>query len=279
MAPPVKPLADDELTLTRALLEAVRKGKKARPPKAPRPPERDIIRPSSASYGARAAAADQYAREHLELEELQAFWAVVDPDPFWSGYFRLQYYFGCRCSEVAIIKKDDVDFKAGELLIRRLKKPVVGEALAHGEGWVLHRYPGVAGALMDRLRHVLDVVPKQNPWLFGSQHRARGAPEKRMERMARIRISPEGWRAVSRSSAQEHFKGLAAQAGIPEGLQHTHVLRHTRATLLFAADRSDREIQNLLGHSSLAITRKYIGWANRMKNRASVAAMLAAEDK
>lgn len=272
---------EDELALAKALVEKIRKGgtKASKPARAPRPPELDIIRPSKASYEERAGAADEYAREHLEPEELQAVWTAVEPDPFWSGYFRLQYYFGCRCSEVAIIMKADVNFKAGELLIRRLKKPAVGSALAHGEGWVLHRYPGVAASLMDRLRRVVEVVPKDNPWLFGSQHRAHGAPEGRTERMARIRISQDGWRAVSRSTAQGHFKELATAAGVPEGLRHTHVLRHTRATLLFAAGHDEREVQNLLGHSSLTITRKYIGWANKMKNRVSVAAMLAEESK
>ncbi len=235
-----------------------------------------LIKQSTASFADRAKAAADYGRMHLEPAELQAFWAAVAGDAFWNGYFKLQYHFGCRCSEVAILLKQDIQLDGREILVRRLKKRVVGESLANGEGWTLHHYTDLPEKLITHLRAVS--VPPKNPWFFGSAQRCHGKGEERVERMARIRIDDNGWRAVSRSTAQNHFQTLATAAGIPKALRHTHVLRHTRATLLFARGAGERDVQYVLSHSSPTITRKYIGWAAALKKRAGLAEMLAGED-
>jgi integrase len=234
-------------------------------------PKMPLIRPTGRPIQERAKAATDAARHHLEPEEVTALWGFLKGDPFWHGYFRLQYHFGCRCSEVAILLKEDVDLVGKQIIIRRLKKRF---EKTNGDGFVQRSYD-IPDGLLPHLTRVQAVVPKDNPWFFGSPHRARG--KERAERMANIRITDGGWRSVSRSSAQLHFAGAAEAVGIPVHLRHTHVLRHTRATLLFARGVPESQVQFLLDHSSPSITKRYLGWADMLKKRASLSALLEDE--
>ncbi len=240
------------------------------------------------------------ARNHLEPGELAALFRVLDADPFWYAYFRFQYFYGCRVSEVAILLKEDVSFEKQQVVVRRLKKKqfakeaVVwscrkckatgklhrsqqvcsqcggaitktgGEKRKVGEGFSEHVY-GLTPRLTQVLQRVADLVPADNPWFFGS---AVKDARQGKERMAQIRQLDGGWRAVSRSSADLKFRRAATAAGLPRRLAHTHVLRHTRATLLLANGAKEENVQFLLGHSSIEITRRYLGEAEALRLRA-----------
>lgn len=233
-------------------------------------------------------------RKHLEPEELVRFFQVLkDPKKasyfgdFWYAYFRIQYYFGCRVSEVAVILKEDISFKENMILIRRLKKrrkrkDENGEALEEGTGYSenVYGFPEVLQHLAKKAIHSNKVkgIPMENPWLFASKVTGR-VPTGESDRMAQIRRipCPTGgfWRAVSRDNADEHFRTAAKIAKIPERLRHSHVLRHTRATLMLAEGAPEEDVRFLLGHSSLDTTRKYLGLAKTLRLRRQDSAELA----
>lgn len=236
-----------------------------------------LIKPTGRPLAERAKEIEQASREHLEPGELAALWKALEPDPFWYGYFRLQYHYGCRCSEIAIVLKEDVSLPkkgAGSVVIRRLKKRDVAEGFHEHHYEMSERLTGV-------LRGVPALVPKDNPWFFGSRYKARkghvAAPTNTGRRMATIRITDGGWRSVSRSAADNAFKAACEAAKIPVNLSHTHVLRHTRGTLLFAQGAQMADVQYLLGHTDPKTTQVYVGWAGDLKRRATMTALLGDE--
>lgn len=283
--------------------------------------EAALIAPTGRSIDEIDAEVRDAQREHLEPDELARLWTALDADPFWLGYFKFQYHFGCRNSEVALLLKEEVSLDKGLVVLRRLKKrdvPTVrcakcGKVGAAGrgddeKGWFLRqhnaeglpcpgsrvpgvevnrkrKYPGgfekysypLPPKLVETMRAAHAVVPKGSPWFFGSAVKADGRD--RYERTASMRIGKDGWRAVARSTAQKWFTWAAASAGIPGQLCHTHVLRHTRATLLFATNVTEAQVQRLLGHSSPTITRRYMHWAESIQQRADLMAILAREEE
>lgn len=250
----------------------------------------DIIKPRGRFAGQEVI--DQ-TRKHLEPAELVRVFQALRDDPFWYGYFRLQYWFGMRVSEVALILKEDVSFEDRMVLVRRLKKrqrPFVtvevdgkkrrraDPSAAAGAGYQEQVY-GLPEKLVPVLWEVKLLVdrsrPAANPWFFASP----GAQVDRAaaERMANIR-RVGGWRAVSRSAADLQFRRAALAGGVPRRLAHTHVLRHTRATLMLAEGVVEEDVRFLLGHSSIATTRRYLGVAQQLRLRAQNSAELALGD-
>jgi integrase len=258
-----------------------------------------------------AAEVIDQSRNHLEPGELASLFHALDDDPFWYAYFRFQYFYGCRVSEVAILLKEDVSFEANQVVVRRLKKKQFateatiwkcrkckatgklhrqqrvcsqcggaitttgGEKRKVGEGFSEHVY-GLTPRLIQILQRVPPLVPKENPWFFGSAVKARVQGK---ERMAQIRQLEGGWRSVSRSLADLKFREAAVAAGLPRRLAHTHVLRHTRATLLLANGAKEENVQFLLGHSHIDITRRYLGQAEALRLRAQTEGRLGDLDE
>lgn len=199
-------------------------------------------------------------RNHLEPTEITAFLKASEDDYFWNSYFILQYWFGCRVSEPALILKEDVSKKEKLIIIRRLKKRGVA-----GYSEEVHHLSKTLRGCVDRL---LEWNEKnglmENPWLFPSPRKTKKIPK---ERLGQLRRQDEGWTSISRMSAHNAFKKYAQIANIPENLQHTHVLRHTRATLLLAQGHKVEHVQILLGHANPATTFKYIGVAESLRNK------------
>lgn len=63
-------------------------------------------------------------RHHLEPEELNAIFEVLKTKSpfFWHPFYFIMYTFGCRVSEVRIIKKEAISYERKEIVIYRLKK-------------------------------------------------------------------------------------------------------------------------------------------------------------
>jgi len=244
-----------------------------------------IIKPSGRFRGQEVIDA---SRKHLEPPEVQRLFtilrepAVEDGErvftfgPFWHGYFAVQYYFGCRVSEVALLLKEDVSFKTNEILIRRLKKRQFqkkgDEVKKVGDGYLECVYgmtPQLAGAVKDALdaHENLGISPK-NPWVFGSSSaKGLGAGDDRMMVIRRTEVDGQTYRAVSRDTADTRFRQAATCARLPAHLRHTHTLRHTRATLALAEGMAEEDVKFLLGHGRIETTRRYLGVAKSLRLR------------
>jgi integrase len=245
-----------------------------------------IIKPTGRFRGQEVIDAN---RKHLEPSEVRRLFAVLKEPlledggrrfsfgPFWFGYFAVQYYFGCRVSEVALLLKEDVSLKTREILIRRLKKrqwkkSEDGEAKKVSDGFTESVY-GMTDALADAVQGVLDVhkelgVSPKNPWLFGSAStRPLGQSNDRMMLIRRTEVGGQTFRAVSRDVADSRFRQAATCARLPKHLRHTHTLRHTRATLALAEGIPEEDVRFLLGHSRIETTRRYLGVAKSLRLR------------
>lgn len=221
---------------------------------------------------------DASTRQHLEPPELQRLFDVLDEDPFWGPYFRLQYFFGCRVSEIAILFENEVSITRRKIIIKRLKK---GKNATRPK-WVEERYPPgmlpktytLPEVLVPELQSVFEWKQEMglggNPFLFPSKRRGNPRPASRLSYL-RLAKGPDGtfYRSVDGSNAHRHFKDACEEADIPDmpGLRRTHVLRHTRATLLYANEASAPQVQHLLGHSSEKITATYLHAAKSMRDR------------
>lgn len=83
----------------------------------------------------------------------------------------------------------------------------------------------------------------------------RGRPELETDRSgAALFLGQRGGR-IDQREVREVIHGLSAQAGVPD--ISPHALRHSAATHMLDGGADLREVQELLGHSSLATTQRY----------------------
>jgi integrase/recombinase XerD len=153
-------------------------------------------------------------------------------DLFWRrdrALLEMLYATGCRASEVANLKMEDVHLDeaycrcTGKGDKQRLV-PLGKKAIAAFSHWIEEERP-VAVARSGR---------EMQPWAFLSY---RGKPLRR-ERM---------WELVKR---------YARRIGAPASMS-PHTLRHSFATHLLAGGADLRQVQEMLGHASIATTQIY----------------------
>lgn len=213
-------------------------------------------------------------RKHLEPAELAAFFRALEGDDFWEPYFRLTYFWGCRVSETALIFA--AELREGRIVIRRLKKKESTDKrgkVKNPGGFAQYSYaiPKTVVPYIDRVlawREAQGLA--ESAWLFPSRYQ--GAWKKNpTERMAALRRSADDPkdRAVSRQSAHNRFKKAAKEGDLPlaKHLRRTHVLRHTRATLMYAASVSAENVRYYLGHSDAKTTDVYLHEAEALRAR------------
>lgn len=201
-------------------------------------------------------------RNHLEPDELARFFKVMPKRSFWYPYFFLQYFYGCRLSEPALILDEDVDVKGHEIIIKRLKKNREEDGYKECVYKADDRVIDVVKVALDWKVQLREM---DNPFLFPAKKKTSKPGAERLSQLRHL----DGHGAVSRFTAHRTFQRIAIEAKLPERLQHSHVLRHTRATLLLASGVSPEQVQFLLGHSSLRMTQRYIGLAESMRNKIS----------
>jgi integrase/recombinase XerD len=152
-------------------------------------------------------------------------------DAWWRrdrALLELLYATGCRASELSQLKLNDVHLEDGY-------------ALCHGKGDKQRLVPlgrRAVAAVREYLEHerpelVAAAVPAP-PWLLVSR---------RGRRLRRERI----W---------ELFKKYAARADLDPDMS-PHSLRHSFATHLLAGGADLRQVQEMLGHASIATTQIY----------------------
>lgn len=213
-------------------------------------------------------------RKHLEPEEINRLFGALADDDFWEPYFRITYYWGCRVSETALIFADEIS--EGRIVIRRLKKRE--KALASGKiqnpgGFAEHSY-AIPEHMAPYFERVLDWREARgvdkSAWLFPSRFRRawRRGPVERVAALRRNADNPLD-QAISRQSAHVAFKKAAEKGRLPvaKHLRKTHVLRHTRATLLYAAGASVEQVRYYLGHSDAKTTEIYLHEAEGLRAR------------
>jgi type 1 fimbriae regulatory protein FimB len=134
----------------------------------------------------------------------------------------LGYRHGLRISEVGLLRRDDVDFKAHRIRFSRLKGSLDGvHLLADDEARAIRSY----------IRDRKDPLPH----LFLSRN--------------------EG--AISADAVDELFHRYAIAAKLPKDRQHFHVLKHSIAVHMIAAGADLMIVRDWLGHKSINNTLVY----------------------
>jgi len=191
-------------------------------------------------------------RQNLLPSELKAFFSYLPVTSFWHPYFFLQYFYGCHLSEPALLLDTDLDVKKKLFTLRRLKK------MRAEHGFDEIEYPAdprVVAAVKiaqrwKEQRHAID-----NPFLFAS-NRQRDTDTVGAERLSQLR-NLDGWQAVSRFTAHRMFQRVAVAVKLPEKMRYSHVLRHSRAPILFALGADAETVKDILAHSSLKMSERY----------------------
>lgn len=152
--------------------------------------------------------------------------APLDEDPWLAArdraLFELIYSAGLRLAEAVSLDLDDLDLRAGELVVtgkgRKTRQlPVGSKACEALRGWLAERAP-LAGA-------------------------------------AALFIDRKGRRITARA-----VQARLARAGQRKGLEqrlHPHLLRHAFATHLLESSGDLRAVQELLGHADISTTQVY----------------------
>jgi integrase/recombinase XerD len=152
-------------------------------------------------------------------------------DPFWRrdrALLELLYATGCRASELSSLRESDVHLAEGYCLCsgKGNKQRVV--PLGVPAAAAVRRY-------LDEERPVLAKAARdEQPYLL---------------------LSYRG-RQLRRETIWELVKKYAARAGVPSSIS-PHTLRHSFATHLLAGGADLRQVQEMLGHASIATTQIY----------------------
>jgi integrase len=167
----------------------------------------------------------------LTREELSRLLAAVPEE--WRLLFELLAHTGLRISEAAGLEWRDVEFGSSpRLLVRRQDcRGEVGPLKSKHSRRNLPLSPGMARRL----------------WAIGADKPSTG----------RVFTSPHGNRLNDANVRRRILTPAAEAAGVPWVTPHT--FRHTCASLLFAAGRDVKQVQEWLGHADPAFTlRTYV---------------------
>ncbi len=137
---------------------------------------------------------------------------------------------GLRCCEVSRLQLGDIDWTDGAALVRGKGRkervvPIAEEAIE-----ALHAYL--------------------------AEHPASAGPLVRSYRDPSRSLTPE---AIS--NMMRRWMLDAGVKGAPRDGRSAHALRHTCATDVLRSGADVRQVQQLLGHSSLQTTQRYLGWS------------------
>jgi integrase/recombinase XerD len=143
----------------------------------------------------------------------------------------LTYSHGMRAAEICNLTVDDLDLKAQQLDIRRVKGSLrTTQPLLPHRGTPLLDEPKAVAAW-------LSVRPKDSGnALFTSQKGGH----------------------LTTTQFYRVFRDIAQTVGLPRSKQHPHVLKHSIATHLIRADMNLAKVGRFMGHAAIASTMKYL---------------------
>jgi integrase len=152
---------------------------------------------------------------------------------------------GARASEICNLRIADLNFKSEQVHVARVKGSLdCTQTLLRVKGSSLFNEPAALRAWLDVRK------PDADDFVFNSQKATR----------------------LSRITVYKLFRKIARVAGLPETLQHPHVLKHTAAMLMVRAGANAFLIRQHLGHRSFDSTLAYV---NPSDGEASAAASKA----
>ena len=152
---------------------------------------------------------------------------------------------GARASEIANLRISDLNFKTEQIHIARLKGSLDStQTLLRVKGSALFNETAALKAWLAVRK------PDADDFVFNSQKATR----------------------LSRITVYKLFRAIARAAGLPETLQHPHVLKHTAAMLMVRAGVNAFLIRQYLGHRSFDSALAYV---NPSDSDASAAASRA----
>lgn len=157
--------------------------------------------------------------------------APTEQDTFWlrdRAMLELLYATGCRASEISHLELRDVQLAAGY-------------CICHGKGDKQRMVPLGQRAIAAVKRYLADERPRlaagssrTPPWVL---------------------LSRRG-RRLRRETIWELMKKYASRVGAPDEVS-PHTMRHSFATHLLAGGADLRQVQEMLGHASIATTQIY----------------------
>ena len=185
---------------------------------------------------------------HLEPHEVLAVLkaAKASRTRSWTMIL-LAYRHGLRASEVCNLRTTDIDLKNGSIVVARLKGSLrTTQALSGHRGEPLLDELKALRAWMQQRRH------DGSDFLFTSQKGGR----------------------LDRSQFFRVFRSVAAAAGLSPEKRHPHVLKHTLATHLVAANVNLALVKTQLGHKSINSTLRYVSTTDKQASQATTAALM-----
>jgi integrase len=199
----------------------------------------------------------------LNAEQAKALLAAVAGDRH-EALYTLALTTGARIGELLALRWTDLDLEAGILRIERTRSAAKSEPRfttpKGGKGRSAHVTPRAMEALR---RHRI------------SQNEERLKAGASWEDNALIFPTRKGALMRPSTVTDDHFKPLLDRVGLPRSVRF-HDLRHTAATLLLGRGVHPKLVQELLGHSSIAMTLdRYSHWIPSMGEQ-TAAAMEAA---
>jgi site-specific recombinase XerD len=185
---------------------------------------------------------------HLDPPELLAVLKVAKAKSARSwGMIVVAYKHALRASEVCNLWLEDIDLKNGSITVERLKGS-------------LRTTQAITG---HRGEPLLDELKALREWLR----------ERRNDGSDFLFTSQKGGR-LHRSQFFRVFRSVAADAGLSLEKQHPHVLKHSIATHLVAANVNLALVKTQLGHKSINSTLRYVSITDRQASEATAAALM-----
>jgi len=163
-----------------------------------------------------------------------------------EALYRVALALGLRRNEMLGLRWQDVDFEHGTLRVEMQLQYITGYPLALVP-------PKSASS-----RRTLPLTPVLVQAL--RDHKARQLYERMLAGSAWqtswnvVFATPRGT-PINPQSVRTHFQALLRRAGLPA--MRLHDLRHSCASLLMAQGVPDRVVQEILGHASATMTRRY----------------------
>jgi site-specific recombinase XerD len=157
----------------------------------------------------------------LTQDEAQRLFAVIT-DKRDRALFRVAYRHGLRASEVGLLRRNDVDFRAGRLTVHRLKGSLSG---------VYPMQPDTQ-KLLKAYRHTRTDVSR---YLFVSNRQV----------------------PISRYTLWHLIHNYGEVAGLPPEKRTFHILKHSIATHLLDAGADLAFVRDWLGHVNIQNTLIY----------------------